>query len=84
MIKALKNSLSRFGRGNIIKKNINRGSEKRSLNHATRYSLPVLSALFVKASLVARANAERSDRSIHEDNMHNITAKRQLSEIIVF
>lgn len=76
MIKALKNSLSRFGRGNIIKKNNNRGSEKRSLNHATRYSLHVLSALFVRASLVARVNAERSDRSIHVDNIHNITAKR--------
>ena len=75
MIKALKNSLSRFGRGNIIKKNINRGSEKRSLNHATRYSLQASRALFVRASLVARVNAERSARSIHADAMHNITAK---------
>ncbi len=39
-----------------------KGSEKKSLNHATRYSFESVRAFLVKASLVAREKAVTSDK----------------------
>jgi len=82
--KALKNLESRSGRGITTSRAIRIGIEKRSLNHATRYSLHVSRVLFVNASLVARQNAERSDKSIQADAMHNTTVNHHFFDIFLF
>ena len=54
--------LWRWHNGEINKSN---GRVKTSLNQAVRYSLLRTSAFFVRASLVARVNAQTSDRKTH-------------------
>jgi hypothetical protein len=61
-----------------------KGTEKRSLNHATRYSLLPFNTFLVIASLVARVNAERSDRKTHECSICNININLIYLLIIVF
>jgi hypothetical protein len=53
------------GIGVISKRIKSKGTEKRSLNHATRYSLFPVNAFFVRASLVASVKAETIDKKTH-------------------
>jgi hypothetical protein len=69
---------SSSGIGTNVRRENKRGSEKRSLNHATRYSFSRVSLFFVSASLVARVKAETRDKKTHEYGIYNIKSNEYL------